>query len=325
MNSRANETNASPRLKFWSSPVLCAHPRVNVKPQILPLVLLILFCGLECICAQTAKDRPTIFVCGDSTAKNSGKGRNGEPMVGWGTPIVEFFDPQKVVIKNARHAGRSSRTYCEGDWPEVLQQIQRGDFVLLVFGINDGSTPPGLGDETVLRNGQPVHTYAWYMAKMANEARAKGAQVYLLTVTTRNIWHNSKVKFEDATPAGVLPADYDPKQDQIERGTGGGRFTRWTKELGEKLRLPVFDLTNCCADKYESMGREEVDKLYRDHNHTYARGAQIVAACIVSGLKAFEQSPFIPLLSNKGKALETADAKFVSNNNSSGNSDRGTP
>ena len=85
---------------------------------------------------------------------------------------------------------------------------------------------------------------------------AKGAHVVLLTVTTRNIWSNPKVKFNDGTPAGPLPADYDPKQDKIERGTAGGKFTQWTKDVGAKLHLPVFDLTDYCADKYEAMGRE---------------------------------------------------------------------
>ena len=128
------------------------------------------------------------------------------------------------------------------------------------------------------------------------------------------MWSNPKVKFTDATPVGPLPAGYDPRQDRIERGTGSGRFTQWTKDIGQKLHLPVFDLTNSCADKYEPMGREEVDKLYSDHNHTYLPGAEIVATCIVSGLKAFKDSPFIPLLSEKGRAIETAAAKYVSDN-----------
>jgi lysophospholipase L1-like esterase len=165
-----------------------------------------------------------------------------------------------------------------------------------------------------MRNDQPVHTYGWYMSKMATDAQAKGARVFLLTVTPRNIWTNPKVKFRDATPVGSLPADYDPQQDKIERGTGNGKFTQWTKDIGEKLHSPVFDLTDFCADKYEAMGREEVNKLYSDHNHTYMPGAEIVAASIVSGIKAFHNSPFIPLLSDKGKALETADARYVSDN-----------
>ncbi len=274
----------------------------------------------------TTSSKPVIFVCGDSTSKNSGRGRNGNPVAGWGTPIGAFFDPDKVTINNVGHAGRSSRTYYEGDWPNVLPKIKAGDYVLLVFGINDGTTLGGIGDETrpansgkksgdAAQSDAPLqHTYGWYMSKMATDAEAKGAHVYLLTVTTRNIWTNPKVKFADGTPVGALPAYYDPSADRIERGTGGGRFTQWTKEIGQKLRLPVFDLTNYCADQYEKIGREEVNKLYSDHNHTYVPGAEVVASAIVSGLKAFKSSPFTALLSAKGEAVPMADAKYVSDN-----------
>lgn len=152
------------------------------------------------------------------------------------------------------------------------------------------------------------------MSKMVTDAQDKGAHVYLLTVTARNIWSNPKIKFNDATPVGPLPADYDPHDDRIERGTGNGRFTQWTKEVGAKLHIPVFDLTSFCADKYEVIGREQVDKFYSDHNHTYLPGAEFVASSIASGLKAFKNSPFISLLSDKGKTLETASGKYVSDN-----------
>ena len=296
-----------------------------MKTKLQFLILLVLLGFVECACAQDAGRKPAIFICGDSTAKNSGKGKSGESLAGWGTPIADYFDREKAVIKNVGHAGQSSRTYYDRDWPSVLPQIKQGDFALLVFGINDGSTPPGLGEETVLRNNQPVHSYGWYLSKMATDVQEKGARVYLLTVTTRNIWNNPKVKFTDATPVGPLPAGYDPKQDRIERGTGNGRFTQWTKDIGEKLHLPVFDLTNFCADKYETMGREEVNKLYSDHNHTYVPGAEIVAASIVSGLKAFKASPFLPLLSEKGRAVETSPAKYVRDNSAPRRKDNPTP
>jgi lysophospholipase L1-like esterase len=285
-----------------------------MKAKFLMAIVLGLFGITECVRAQDDTNKPSIFVCGDSTSKKSGPGKNGQPVAGWGTPIANFFDSEKVTVKNVGHAGKSSHTYYDGDWPRVLPQIKAGDFVLLVFGINDGSTPPGLSDEAVTQNGVSVHTYGWYMSKMATDATAKGAHVFLLTVTTRDIWTNPKVKYRDATPVDPPPADYDPKLDKIERGTGGGKFTQWTKDIGQKLHLPVFDLTDFCADKYEAMGREEVSKLYSDHNHTYVPGAEIVAASIVSGLKAFNNSPFIPLLSDKGKSVETAAAKYVSDN-----------
>jgi hypothetical protein len=280
-----------------------------------PALTLLLICVYLCSSAVAQTTRPTIFVCGDSTAKNSGNGKNGNPVAGWGTPIAQFFDPDKVTIANVAHAGQSSMSYYNRDWPGVLPKIQSGDFVLLVFGINDGQTPPGIGDEIQAGAlGQQKHTYGWYMSKIATDAQAKGAHVYLLTVTTRNIWTNPKIKFHDGTPDGDLPADYDPKEDKIERGTGGGKFTQWTKDVGAKLHIPVFDVTNYCADRYEKMGREEVNKLYSDHNHTYLPGATIVAESIVAGLKAFKDSPFIPSLSEQGRAITPADAKYVNDN-----------
>lgn len=296
----------------------------------LAVASLSLLVGVRVVAAENSAPLPQIFVLGDSTAHNTAKGRNGEPCAGWGTPLADYFDPAKATVVNVAHAGQSSRTYYNlpNDWPRVLPLIKAGDFVLLVFGINDGGPPrtvtargsiPGIGDETVelpRPDGtvEIAHTYGWYMSTMANAAREKGAHVYFLTVTTRNIWTNPKVKFNDATPVGPLPADYDPKEDRIERGTANGKYTQWTKDLGEKLHLPVLDLTNLCADKYEKMGRETVNAFYSDHNHTYVPGADFVAATIVSGLKAFPRSPFTPLLSEKGRSIATADARYVSDN-----------
>lgn len=299
----------------------------SILPALLGTMCLL---GPGRLAAETPAGWPTIFVIGDSTARNSAKGRNGEQCAGWGTALADYFDPAKVAVANVAHAGQSSRTYYNipGDWPSVLPRINPGDFVLLVFGINDGGPPtsvtsrgsiPGLGDETVeLRRSdgtvETAHTYGWYMTAMATAARDKGAQVYFLTVTTRNIWTNPKAKFKDATPTEPLPADYDPKEDRIERGTLQGKYTQWTKEVGQKLHLPVLDLTNLCADRYEAMGRETVDKFYSDHNHTYVPGANFVAATIVSGLKAFPHSSFLALLSEKGKTVAPADAKYISEN-----------
>ena len=152
------------------------------------------------------------------------------------------------------------------------------------------------------------------MSKMATDATEKGAQVFLLTITTRNIWKNPKAKFVDASPIEPLPRDYNPREDTIERGTANGKFTQWTKDVGARLRLPVFDLTNYCADQYEAMGREEVDKFYSDHNHTYVPGAEFIAKAIVAGLKAFPDSPFIPLFSKQAMEVEPAHQRYVSAN-----------
>ena len=265
---------------------------------------------------------PAIFVCGDSTARNNANGG-----LGWGTPLADYFDPARVVVENVAHAGTSSRTYMNGDWPKVLPRIKAGDFVLVVFGINDGGPPrsasargsiPGIGDETVdlpRPDGtiETAHTYGWYMARYITDARAKGAQVYVLTVTARNIWNNPKAKFRDATITSQEEG-YNPADDHVERGTANGQYTKWSAEVAEAQHAPLLNLTFLLADKYDKMGREKVMVNFLDHNHTKPAGADIVAASVVSGLKAFPHSPFLALLSDKGRAVEAADPKYVSAN-----------
>jgi rhamnogalacturonan acetylesterase len=89
--------------------------RVALSIALLPIALFRVAAAAE---PATAPGKPAIFVCGDSTSKNSGRGKSGEPVAGWGTPIAAFFDPEKVTVKNVGHAGKSSLTYYNGDWPK---------------------------------------------------------------------------------------------------------------------------------------------------------------------------------------------------------------
>jgi len=95
----------------------------------------------------------------------------------------------------------------------VLPRIKAGDFVLVVFGINDGGPPrsasargsiPGIGDETVdcpgrMAPSKPLTPMAGIWPGIFPTPAPKGARVYVLTVTARNIWNNPKAKFRDAT------------------------------------------------------------------------------------------------------------------------------
>lgn len=266
---------------------------------------------------KTPAALPAIFVCGDSTAKNNGNGAQG-----WGTAIEAYIDPAKATVKNVAHAGTSSLTYYNGatDWPAVLPQIKAGDYVLIVFGINDGglATPAGLDDDLHERTDPrskavtQAHTYGWYMSKMATDALAKGAHVYFLTVTARDIWTNPKATFNDAKITSQQEG-YTTTEDKVDR-KNWGKYPEWTKAVGAKLHLPVVDLTNIEAEKMEKMGREKVMANYLDHNHTKPAGADIVASCVVSGLKAFKNSPFTAMLTEKGKAVEPATAQWVEEN-----------
>src|ERR1700730_13795640 len=75
---------------------------------------------------------PTLFIVGDSTARNQAD-------LGWGDHFAHYFDTSRINIANRAHAGRSSRTFInEGSWDKVLAEMKPGDFVLLQMGHNDG-------------------------------------------------------------------------------------------------------------------------------------------------------------------------------------------
>jgi len=57
---------------------------------------------------------PSVFLIGDSTVRNGsddGQGKGAEGQWGWGHPIADYFDLNKVNLVNRAVGGTSSRTY----------------------------------------------------------------------------------------------------------------------------------------------------------------------------------------------------------------------
>jgi lysophospholipase L1-like esterase len=237
----------------------------------------------------SAAEVPTVFVVGDSTARNNANGAQG-----WGDPFIKYFDPAQANVLNRAMAGRSTRTYiAEGRWDNVLKELKAGDYVLIQLGHNDGgpvdtgrarASLPGLGEETrevTKADGtkEVVHTYGWYLRKFIADTKAKGATPILLSLTVRNIWKDGK----------------------IERGSG--RYGQWIAETAKAQNVQFVDVTNIIADQYEKMGEEKVKEMFGpDYVHTSPAGADLNAASVVSGLKALN-SPLVNLLSDKGKSV----------------------
>ena len=230
---------------------------------------------------------PTLFIVGDSTARNGAD-------LGWGDHFAPLFDTSKINIANRAMAGRSSRSYYnEGRWDKVLAEMKPGDYVLIQMGHNDGGSGPeavakdtkyrssikGLGDETVdiplpkpFTTGpitgqatETVHTYGWYLRKYIADTRAKHATPILLTVTIRNIWKDGA----------------DGKQ-HIERDMG---FRDFEYQLGAAEKVPVVDMATVAADGFETLGPEKTALLFPiDHTHTSAIGAGMNAHSVATAL-----------------------------------------
>jgi len=222
---------------------------------------------------------PTIFIVGDSTARNQAD-------LGWGDHFAHYFDTTRVNIANRARAGRSSRTFInEGSWDKALAEIKPGDYVLLQMGHNDGGdlggakprgTLKGLGDQTqevTLLDGhtETVHTYGWYMRKYIAETRAKHATPILLSLTIRNIW----------------------KDGHIERDMG---YDAEIKQLADDENIAFVDMATVEADRLEALGPEKTAALFPiDHTHTSAEGAERNAESVVIALRN-AKSPLVAYL-----------------------------
>jgi rhamnogalacturonan acetylesterase len=223
-------------------------------------------------------DLPTVFIVGDSTARNNAD-------LGWGDHLAHMFDTNRINIANRAIAGRSSRTYInEGHWTKVLAEMKSGDYLLLQMGHNDGGdlggakprgTLKGIGNETqdvpqttgpLAGTTETVRTYGWYMSKMIDDAKAKGVHPAILTLTVRNIW----------------------KDGHIERDMG---YTTYIRQIAEQEHIPVVDMSTIAANAFESMGEAYTATLFPiDHTHTSAIGAEINATSVARAL-AVDRGP----------------------------------
>lgn len=222
--------------------------------------------------------RPVFFIIGDSTVKN-GQGTGGGGLWGWGDFIASYFDTTKIRIKNDALGGTSSRTFqTKGLWAKVLNNIKKGDFVIMQFGHNDGSplddtarargTIRGTGDESkeifnpVTQQKEVVHTYGWYMRKYVDEVVAKGGIPIICSPIPRNDWKDGKVV----------------------RSTEG--YAKWAAEIAHSEGAYFVDLNNLVATKYEELGADKVKTFFpADHTHTNLEGAKLNAAIVIQTLK----------------------------------------
>jgi len=225
--------------------------------------------------------KPTLYIIGDSTVRNSNK-----EQWGWGTLIADLFDTSRINLANNAMAGRSTRTFIkEGRWDRVLNVLQKGDYVMMQFGHNEGSRPDttragyrgvlrGTADDSVELTWpdgtrEVVHSYGWYIRKFIMDVKAKGATPIVLSMIPRNEFRDGK----------VMRAAND--------------YGKWARESAEKEGAFFIDLNAITADKYDEWGPEKVKQFFPgDHTHTNKEGAAVNAASVAEGIR---QNPKIEL------------------------------
>ncbi|AUD07196.1 rhamnogalacturonan acetylesterase [Spirosoma pollinicola] len=257
----------------------------NTIPTALIAIMAVLLVALN------LPQRPTLYLIGDSTVKNStDKGDGG--MWGWGHFMDAYFDTTRIHIENHAIGGRSSRTFLsEGRWEKIRTVLKPGDFVMMQFGHNDAGpindtlrargTIKGIGDETqeidnlITKKHEVVHSYGWYIRKYVTDTKAKGATPIVLSLVPRNQWKDSKVI----------------------RGTDD--YGKWAAEVaktesGGKNGAYFIDLNELVARKYDVVGDStllQATYFVKDHTHTNAAGAKVNAGSVIEGLKQLKTCP----------------------------------
>lgn len=228
--------------------------------------------------SRVNESAPVVFMIGDSTMKN-GSGKGDRNQWGWGSFFDWFFDTSRISVENHALGGRSSRTfYTEGLWNKVLSGIKKGDYLFIQFGHNDGgslntfrarASLKGIGNEseTVImeRHGGPeeVFTFGHYLRIYVRQAKARGANVVLLSLTPGNSWEGGRM---------------------IRSETHG----QWTKQIAEEENVPYIDLNDITARKFDAMGQEAAAAYFMDRVHTTFEGAIMNCKSAIEGLAGLE-------------------------------------
>jgi lysophospholipase L1-like esterase len=213
-----------------------------------------------------------IFLIGDSTVADKPLADN--PERGWGQMLPMFFD-DRVAVENCAKNGRSTKSFIDqGLWQSVLEQLRKGDYVLIQFGHNDEKK------EDSTRYAEPHTAYKENLLKFVRESREKGAIPVLMTPVDRR-------KFDDAGKSFNTHGDYPAVVKEVAKGEN----------------VPLIDLQSEDEPLLDKLGPEGTKKIFlwippgkygllpdgkKDDTHFTQFGAIQIAGLVVQGLRELD-------------------------------------
>lgn len=184
---KAVATNGN-AFEHWLAP---GNQRISgTQASWLTLAAPVTLSAVYAVSTPTSYPKATVFLIGDSTVSNYTQGYF--PQTGWGQVFQHFFDPAKITIDNRALGGRSSKSFYNDHWSDVINSVRAGDFVLIQFGINDrNKADPN-------RYAPADGTFQDYLTRFVNETRAKGATPILVSTVVRNAWQDNDTRIYEA-------------------------------------------------------------------------------------------------------------------------------
>ncbi|MBR1706534.1 MAG: pectin esterase [Bacteroidales bacterium] len=212
----------------------------------------------------------TLHLMGDSTMAEKDLS-GGNPERGWGMVFSSFADSTLRVVNYAQN-GRSTRSFIElGQWRQVYDAVQPGDYVFIQFGHNDAK------ESDPARYAAPWGAYQDNLRTFILGVREKGGTPVLLTPVARR-W------FKDGRLDRTCHGDYPAAMKLVAAETGSLLIDTetatqdWLESLGDEASRPYYmhlpaGKYACCPD-----GKE-------DNTHTVAAGARKIAEIVCDSLQ----------------------------------------
>lgn len=235
-----------------------------------------------CLLSLSAVAQKRIFMIGDSTMadkvlfKTVTDSISGDsicepfPEKGWGQLLPAFFN-DNIEIKNYAKNGRSSRSFiAEGLWRQVIDNISKGDYLIIQFGHNDASIEK---KERYTTPEEYVKNFTMFVEK----AKAKGAKPIICTSVVRRRFDKSGA-FQDSH----------------------GEYLDLARGVAKKEKIPMIDMYEKSKVLIIGLGEEDSKSLFlhlkpgenrnfpkgnTDNTHFNEKGATAMAALFVEGLK----------------------------------------
>ena len=221
--------------------------------------------------------QPVLFLVGNSTMRNGtlGNGNNGQ--WGWGYYFPKYFNAEKIAVEKQALGGMSTRTFYTDLWPAVREALKPGDWVIVSIGHNDNgeffdqkrarAVIPGIDPDTCYvgfnqrtQKQDTVYSYGTYLRRYINEAREKGANTVLMSLTPRNA--------------------YDDNGKIVRKPQ-----TEWARAIANEMDVPFVDLNEISGKKLDSFSHWKVDYHFLgDKIHTSKFGAELNAESAAMGI-----------------------------------------
>lgn len=225
------------------------------------LVILLLFLSI-------GKVEKRIFLIGDSTVASYPE--EDKPMKGWGQLLGDHFN-DTVKILNFAKSGESSKSFRDsGLWDEVIDRLEKGDYLFIQFGHNDQKK---LFPD---RYTHPFTSYKTNLIAFAREAKQKGAFPIIVTPVCRRKFNNGRI-------IHTL-----------------GDYPSAAREAAKEENIPIIDLNERSYLLLNKLGREKSKELFlhlkpgkyeaypegrEDDTHFSEFGARKMAKLIVEEIK----------------------------------------